>query len=374
MREKNGFIATSVLYAFLVAFLTIFLGFMASYIQNKQLMNRIEDMAREDLDKYGNAHISDIEIGDYVIFDTIEDDGNEATVTYTAPINPDTKWILFKKEDTVNDSGKEETLYYFVSNADAQKQKWLAATSPYDSSWNIKTGTLSSEMRYSTLNTLSELMHANVYYDNASRTYTTMPSSVTTIRSGNYTKYFSYQFMYYLNGGIQVRFFDFEDVKEILNIRNDKIQSAIFDQRMNYTMWNDLTKLDDTELNTELVQGYLKYGNEGFGIVGYDTFTKDEKDSEKYLKDCIYLGIYKHAYGDPSSDSGYYDYCYYLQDYTGPCYGGGLRHSYCKSESPFNPRYVAIITVSDGDSSTDGRIDSGNGTSSLPYLITKGVK
>ena len=227
-------------------------------------------------------------------------------------------------------------------------------------------------MRYSTLNTLSELMHANVYYDNASRTYTTMPSSVTAIRSGNYTKYFSYQFMYYLNGGIQVRFFDFEDVKEILNIRNDKIQSAIFDQRMNYTMWNDLTKLDDSELNTEMVQGYLKYGNEGFGIVGYETFTKDEKNSAEYLKDCNYLGIYKHAYGDPSSDSGYYDYCYYLEDFTGPCYGDGLRHGYCKSQSPFNPRYVAIIKV--GGSSTDGRIDSGNGTSSLPYLITKGVK
>ena len=71
MREKNGFIATSVLYAFLVAFLTLFLGFMASYIQNKQLMNRIGDMAREDLEKYGNVQITDLKIGDYVVLDTI---------------------------------------------------------------------------------------------------------------------------------------------------------------------------------------------------------------------------------------------------------------------------------------------------------------
>ena len=79
MRDKNGFIATSVLYAFLVAFLTLFLAFMANYIQNKQLVNRIEEMAREELEKYGSVRISDLKVGDYVVFDTLDNIGDGFT-------------------------------------------------------------------------------------------------------------------------------------------------------------------------------------------------------------------------------------------------------------------------------------------------------
>jgi hypothetical protein len=101
MRVKNGFIATSVLYAFLIAFLTLFLGFMASYIQNKQLVNRIENMAEDELIKYGNIRISDLNVGDYVVFDTIDNVGDGATneLIYSSPISPNAKWILFKIDD-----------------------------------------------------------------------------------------------------------------------------------------------------------------------------------------------------------------------------------------------------------------------------------
>ena len=376
MREKNGFIATSVLYAFLVAFLTLFLGFMASYIQNKQLMNRIGDMAREDLEKYGNVQITDLKIGDYVVLDTIYDDGiaDPPTSTYTAPINPDTKWILFKIDDSTEEDGTETVTYSFVSNADAQKNKWLAATKPLEGpnrlNYSVRTGTLAPEMRYSNLNTLSELMNNNVYYDNITKTYMVLDSSVNAVRTGNYTKYFSYQFMYYINGGISVRFMTASDAFELYSLREDKVKNAIFDQRMNYTVWID----PDAALQANM--------EEGFGLVGYSTFTREDNVNQilSYKQLCLFnpadpevpaFSIYQHEYSSTGANK-YYDYCYGLVRPIGKCLND--TNGECGSSFAYNVRYVATIKVNKNDASTNGYIDSGNGTSALPYLITKGVK
>lgn len=43
MKNKKGFIATSLIYSFFLAFVTLFLTVVADYLQNKVLLNSIEE-------------------------------------------------------------------------------------------------------------------------------------------------------------------------------------------------------------------------------------------------------------------------------------------------------------------------------------------
>ncbi|MBQ7239975.1 MAG: hypothetical protein IJS56_00900 [Bacilli bacterium] len=363
MKSKNGFIATSVLYAFLIAFLTLFLGFMSAYIQNKQLINRIEEMAKDDLEKYGNTRISDMEIGDYVIFDTIDNVSNGLTtdVQYTAPIDPNTKWILFSIDKT---SSESDDLYYFVSASDALKGGLLmTAINNIDPTTGPESHeSLPKDFYTSNLSTLSKVLNGNVYYNAASQTFRSYDFTKTGItEDGNY-KVFSYQFMYYLNGGIDVRLMNNKDIKDINNIDNIKIKHAIFRQNDKYTFWN--IKDDDLgESGLPNEEGFytLEVKNLNIDKPDYDS------DESRYCSSS--LG-FKHIAKIVSSKE-YYDYCYYPGSYIGTCYDSNPK---CGGTTTQNPRFVATIKVSKNDVSTNGYIDSGNGTSMLPYLITKGVK
>lgn len=374
MREKNGFIATSVLYAFLIAFLTLFLGFMANYIQNKQLINRIEDMAREELDSYGNVRISSLEIGDYVVLDTIDDegDGNSNVSLYSSPINPDTRWILYKIDETTDEVTKkngddEETVskqvidYYFVSDVTAQKFTPIA-TANIPGDFVVGDGkTMTPTIKMPNLRTLSELMNYNIYYDVSSKSYISFPASVDAIRTGAYVKVFSYEFLYNKNDGIGVKFLSTGDLIDINSIPNDKIKDAIYNQKSNYSIWNDP---DNSEISFDL-PGIVD--EEGFIDVDYASYGKNEtNDSAK----CDTYLLYGHKFEMSGSD---YDSCYYARSFIGSCLNS--TDSKCNNNNySYNPRYVAVIRVNADDESSDGYIDSGNGTRALPYLITKGGK
>ena len=365
MRNKNGFIATSVLYAFLVAFLTLFLAFMASYIQNKQLINRIEEMAREELEKYGNTKISNMEIGDVVIFDTIDNvsDGISTEVKYSAPINPSSKWILYKIDTTSDD---KNDLYYFVSSADAQKSEPLA-TATYD--FDINEGPkyneiLNIRMHSSDLETASKIINGNVFYDSASQEYRSYDSSVTSISKDGYKKVYSYQFMYTLNDGIDVRFMTNADFQVIDNIANEKIKEAIYNQKTDYTIWkskDDPYGETDTEMNKE-----------GFYSIGYKMMTPEDNNKPAVVSNfCSSKVGYQHEVSMSGYDH-YYDYCYYVGDYIGTCTDSS--NNKCARGITHNPRFVATVKVSKTDASTDGYAESGNGTYALPYLIIRGTK
>ena len=362
MRNKNGFIATSVLYAFLIAFLTLFLAFMANYIQNKQLVNRIEEMAREDLEKYGNTKISDLKLGDYVVFDTLDNVGDGVTnlVKYSAPISPNAKWIFYHKEEKVDDT---YDAYYFVSAADAQKAE-VIGTAIY--SFDYGTGSERKDniplgMHYGNLATTSKLINGNVYYEPNSRTYSSYPKSdVNSISYNGAYKVYSYQFMYFVNGGIDVRFMNNSDFQVIESIENDKIKDAIYDQKVKYTIWNDST------------DPYGDLNKTGFYQIDYKAISEADNTNETLINDKCKKNIgYGHTYLKNGEEM--YDSCYFTNEsyYIGTCTNDTNMNSNCKTGTQ-NPRYIAIIKVN--DSATDGYIDSGNGTNQLPYLITKGVK
>lgn len=64
--NNKGFIATSLIYSFFLIFVTLFLGIIADYLQDKVLLNTIEKGIKEDLNS--TMGIQDFEVGDELIF------------------------------------------------------------------------------------------------------------------------------------------------------------------------------------------------------------------------------------------------------------------------------------------------------------------
>lgn len=353
MRDKNGFIATSVLYAFLVALLTLFLGFMAEYIQNRQLVARIEEMAIEELNKYGKTQLSDLKVGDHVVFDTIDDEGDGLTnsTIFSSPIDPSTKWILFDiKEATVE---TDDDVYYFVSAADAQKFTWL--TTAVNNGEPAEIDYIERQTYFGNLATVSQIINGNVFYDNNAKVYRAYDATHTNNSYNNFKKVFTYQFSYSLNDGIDVRFMNTDDFETIESL-DEKIKEAIFADKRSFTIWNPA--------------GSANLSNEGFYLINYQAFSK-EGEADGICGSTI---GYSHTY--TNGNRSYVDYCYYPGASLGKCYGSSIK-SECNSKTyNYSPRYVASLKVNkrSGTAVKNGFIDSGNGTSQFPYLITKGAK
>lgn len=64
--NNKGFIATSLIYSFFLIFVTLFLGIIADYLQDKVLLNTIEKGIKEDLNS--SMGIQDFEVGDVLSF------------------------------------------------------------------------------------------------------------------------------------------------------------------------------------------------------------------------------------------------------------------------------------------------------------------
>lgn len=47
--KNNGFIATSLLYSFFLVFVTLFIGMVSMYIQNKIYLTKFEDSSKNDI-------------------------------------------------------------------------------------------------------------------------------------------------------------------------------------------------------------------------------------------------------------------------------------------------------------------------------------
>ena len=46
MKKTNGFIATSLLYSFFLAFITVFVAMLAIYLQNRVYLDKLEDSSK----------------------------------------------------------------------------------------------------------------------------------------------------------------------------------------------------------------------------------------------------------------------------------------------------------------------------------------
>ena len=102
MKKKNGFISTSVIYSFFLIFITLFLALILNYMHSRMLLNKINESARNDINKIKNARIANLNVGDFVLFklkDEAHDEINE------------TVYILANKYE---ESGNN--IYEFYSN------------------------------------------------------------------------------------------------------------------------------------------------------------------------------------------------------------------------------------------------------------------
>ena len=99
--RKNGFIATSLLYAFFLVFISLFVALLLAYLHNRLLISKINEDARNSLTGINNTKLSDISVGSYVQW------RNANPTLKTNPMNDEGKWILSKVEE--DDTNK--TLY-----------------------------------------------------------------------------------------------------------------------------------------------------------------------------------------------------------------------------------------------------------------------
>lgn len=49
MKKQNGFIATSLLYTFFLAFITLFIGMITIYLQNRVYLTKFEDSSKNSI-------------------------------------------------------------------------------------------------------------------------------------------------------------------------------------------------------------------------------------------------------------------------------------------------------------------------------------
>ena len=99
--RKNGFIATSLLYAFFLVFISLFVALLLAYLHNRLLISKINDDARNSLTNINNIKLSDINVGSYVQWK------NSNPTAKTNPMNESGKWILSKVEE----DDENKTLY-----------------------------------------------------------------------------------------------------------------------------------------------------------------------------------------------------------------------------------------------------------------------
>ena len=155
------------------------------------------------------------------------------------------------------------------------------------------------------------------------------------------------------------------------------------DQGEKFVFWNTGTYFDSSR------QGFLVYKKEYLEYLG-PTDSNSGTNPAEVNRVCHSSGAssnngimdfsnnngndlsYGHLYSGVIGQN-YVDYCYYVtSDTLGNCQDNS---SYaCRSTNgEYPPRFVVVLTVNKGNLVMNGRADSGNGTSQLPYLITTGA-
>jgi len=100
--NNKGFIATSLIYSFFLIFITLFLTIIADYLQNKVLLNTIENGIKDNINN--TKSIEDFEVGDIINL-SISGQPENGTGIYGMPNS--SMWIIanisFDNKDTPDD-------------------------------------------------------------------------------------------------------------------------------------------------------------------------------------------------------------------------------------------------------------------------------
>ena len=373
--RKNGFIATSLLYAFFLVFVSLFLVLLLSYLHNRVLIGKINDNARENLSGINNTKISDMQVGSYVQWK------NANQTAKTNPMNDTGSWIVSKIEE----DGDNKTLYLLsdlstsVSSVRAILSTDSGLLTPHPMTISVfnelnaqgayvnslkyhETHDSGVEIKLVNASFLSELSRSNELSKNVKRAIFKQDASYVVQVEDTYTSdLYTSPYLYdeeSLNSYYEYRVYNFDNYKnlnqEAYNDKKDMIERYC---GASY----------DAENNT-INYSYTHEGNTVNNPFGYvdimdDTYIDSNNDliTNKHLDFCYFASPIK--YNHEASDM------VVLQDEESSDDGDLLVTT---KSSGVRLRLLMKVTVN--KNATDTYVAGGKGISNDPYIITNGVK
>ncbi|MBQ3021110.1 MAG: hypothetical protein IJD92_02655 [Bacilli bacterium] len=122
--NNKGFIATSLIYSFFLIFITLFLTIIADYLQDKVLLNTIENGIKDILNN--TMTINDFEVGDILVFD--EDSDSSINFSHKYDDLKDDIWIVSK----VNTNENKIVLYSYGASYSYESNDKLTLNDVYN--------------------------------------------------------------------------------------------------------------------------------------------------------------------------------------------------------------------------------------------------
>jgi hypothetical protein len=332
MRE-NGFIATSILYSFFLLFVTLFIGLITAYLHNRILLSNINEEAWDTLVGINNTKLSDLEIGDYIKFDTSSDSN---------VLNSDARWIV--AYITTNGSSKT---YYFMSDTSAQNEEVTFKTS-YDTISKVHSisPTIYNELKAATDESGLDL-YSKAFKISGFKVYMPTSSLLSKIRNLD-IDYNKLEAIYDVSDSYLIK------VDQDISGYNN---GSMYEYRMyQFTLQDQQNSIIPNYCGGSFNGSTVVYNsNNTFGFINV---VKDTVKNGKYVDYC--------SYASPVT------YTHSVSDYVVTTNENKNDEVANFESSSYRYRLVAEITLSGSESNT--YIAGGKGTYMDPYLFTNGAK
>jgi hypothetical protein len=313
MREKNGFIATSILYSFFLVFITLFVTLIANYMHNQILVKTMNDEVKKDLSDVDSKNLYNMRLGEYVRFvksNSLEDEN---------------AWVLDLFDDGMS--------WVLVDSKDVGNNKTLTLLSDvYSKTVTTKIGNETTpKAHYITVDLFNKLNEMKIAVGEAEKN----PFNLAFMNDGD--EEFSLATTELINKVSRS------------NTLSDLSKNKIFNVTSPYVIYEH-GESEDKYYNYEL-KGFAS--DTDLDVKALCGLKNDEYD----YNDDNTLG-YRHIVDDAINNIKYIDYCTTTTEITNT------------SSNEYNLRLVMTIEVA----KDNNYIMGGHGSSIDPYLLTSGVK
>ena len=370
--KKNGFIATSLLYAFFLVFISLFIVLLLNFLHNRLLIQRIDENAREMLKEINNKKINQLEVGDYVQFI------NASTTSQENPFDDKGTWIVTSK------NGNQVTL---LSDLDVPRASVL---------FRVQMGSIKI-LKYNTM-TIDLFNEMNGTKDNIDKPVGSRNSSIPSklaLKSSYYSS-------------MQLDLVDSEYLKTLRNADIDNnIKRAIFNVKGSYVVRSNsagyTTSYNYSSLDSGATPAYYEY--RAYNFANYRNVNSNVVPMlskycgvsafDKNAGTVTYNANNPYGYVAITEDSvkgndgniqhmKYVDFCYYASPVAYNNTTADILNDKVVSETRERPngdlitsrvnsslklRFKMTLTVTDS-----AYIGGGKGIATDPYIINKGDK
>lgn len=373
--KKNGFIATSLLYAFFLVFISLFVVLLLNFLHNRVLVSKINENAKESLYGINNRKIPDMTVGSFVKWKNLN------PTSKSNPMSENGTWIVVKTEE----NGDEKTVYLLsdlltsVPSVRAALSSNGGVIAPYPVSLNVFNelngrGEYTASLKYAETHATGmeiDIVNASLLEEISKSDSIDKAIKRNIFNSGeDYivkvdTSYSSYGYV------------------SPYNYNGDSMPAYYIYKNYNF---NNYQKIEENELPTKqaMIQTYCgayydytndtidySYNSEGVNLVnpfGYVDIVEeknvDENDNlvtNKYLDFCYFASPVEYAHA--ASDM------VVLSDEHSSEYGDLLTNL-----NAYNYRLRFVMKVTVNKNANDTFVSGGKGISNDPYIITNGVK